>query len=71
MKLFKSIQTWIAKKALKNVINDILNDLPEIKIEVIELIKVNGNELLDEIKETIKEFIKSKVRRQRDNISDK
>ena len=71
MKLFKGIQTWIAKKALKNVINDILTDLPEIKTEVIELIKVNGSELLDEIKETIKEFIKSKIRCQRTDLSDK
>ena len=75
MKWFKNLKTKIkkaiAKKMLKNVITDIKDDLPEIKTEVTELIKVNGSELLGEIKETIKEFVKAKIRRERINLSDK
>lgn len=71
MKLFKKIRNWFGKQMLKGVINDIKDDLPEIKAEVTELVKVNGSELLGEIKETIVEFIKSKIRRKRDSLSDK
>lgn len=75
MKWFKNLKTKIkkaiAKKMLKNVLNDIKDDLPEIKTEVTEILKVNGSELLEELEKTITEFIKSKIRRQRDTISDK
>jgi hypothetical protein len=58
---------WIKKKLLKSIINDIKKEIPEIKKTALEKIEEHKDELLDFIKEklkqAIKDFVASKVNR--------
>lgn len=59
---------WIKKKLLKWLINDIKNEIPELKVTVLEEFEEYKDELLDKCKakleETIKNFVASKINRQ-------
>lgn len=58
---------WIKKKLLKSIINDIKKDIPEIKETALEKVEEYKDELLDfieeKLKQTIKDFVASKVNR--------
>lgn len=58
---------WIKKKLLKWLINDIKNEIPELKVTILEEFEEHKDELLDKckevIKDTIKNFIASKINR--------
>lgn len=52
---------WIKKKILKSIINDIKKEIPEIKETALDYLEDNKDELLDFIKEQIKQAIKNYV----------
>lgn len=58
---------WIKKKLLKSIINDIKKEIPEIKNTALEKVEEHKDELLDFIKEklkqAVKDFVASKVNR--------
>ena len=58
---------WIKKKILKSIIKDIKKEIPEIKNTALDYLEDNKDELLDFIKEklkqAIKDFVASKVNR--------
>jgi hypothetical protein len=58
---------WIKKKLLKSIINDIKKEIPEIKNTALEKVEEHKDELLikckEVIKDTIKNFIASKINR--------
>lgn len=58
---------WIKKKLLKWLIKDIKNEIPELKVTILEEFEEHKDELLDKckevIKETIKNFVASKINR--------
>ena len=58
---------WIKKKLLKWLINDIKNEIPELKVTILEEFEEHKDELLDKckevIKDTVKNFIASKINR--------
>ena len=58
---------WIKKKVLKSIINDIKKEMPHLKEEALKLLEVYKDELLDKlqevIKDTIKNFVASKIDR--------
>lgn len=56
---------WIKKKILKSIINDIKKQIPELKNTALEHLEEHKDELLGKlqegIKQTIKDFVASKV----------
>ena len=58
---------WIKKKIFKSIINDLKNEIPELKVTILEEFEENKDELLikckEVIKDTIKNFIASKINR--------
>ena len=58
---------WIKKKIFKSIINDLKNEIPELKVTIMEEFEDHKDELLDKckevIKETIKNFVASKINR--------
>lgn len=52
---------WIKKKIVKSLINDVKKELPELKERIEGYWEANKDEIVAEIKEKIKELIKSKV----------
>ena len=63
----KMIIKWIKKKVLKSIINDLKNEIPELKVTILEELEEYKDELLDKlqevIKDTIKNFVASKINR--------
>ena len=58
---------WLKKKVLKSIINDIKKEIPELKNTVLDCLEEHKDELLDKlqevIKDTIKNFVASKINR--------
>ena len=58
---------WIKKKVLKSIINDIKKEIPELKDTALDCLEEHKDELLDKlqevIKDTIKNFVASKINR--------
>lgn len=58
---------WIKKKIFKSIINDLKNEIPELKVTILEEFEEHKDELLDKckakLKETIKNFVASKINR--------
>ena len=58
---------WIKKRILKSIINDLKNEIPELKVTVLEELEEHKDELLGKlqevIKDTIKNFVASKINR--------
>ena len=58
---------WSKKKILKSIVNDIKKHLPELKDTALDCLEEHSAELLDKvqevIKDTIKNFIASKINR--------
>ena len=58
---------WIKKKILKSIINDLKDEIPELKVTILEEFEEHKDELLikckEVIKDTIKNFIASKINR--------
>lgn len=58
---------WIKKKILKSIINDLKNEIPELKVTILEEFEEHKDELFikckEVIKDTIKNFIASKINR--------
>lgn len=58
---------WVKKKILKSIIKDIKKEIPEIKNTALDYLEDNKDELLDFVKEklkqAIKDFVDSKVNR--------
>ena len=58
---------WIKKKVLKSIINDIKKQIPELKYTALDYLEEHKDELLDKlqevIKDTIKNFVASKINR--------
>ena len=58
---------WIKKKVLKSIINDIKKQIPELKDTDLDYLEEHKDELLDKlqevIKDTIKNFVASKINR--------
>ena len=58
---------WIKKKVLKSIINDLKNEIPELKVTILEEFEEHKDELLDKlqevIKQAIKDFVASKINR--------
>ena len=56
---------WIKKKVLKSIVNDLKNEIPELRITILEEFEEHKDELLDKvqeiIKKAIKDFVASKV----------
>jgi phage host-nuclease inhibitor protein Gam len=52
---------WLKNKLIKSIINDVKKELPEIKERIEGYWEANKDEIIAEIKEKIKELIKSKV----------
>ena len=52
---------WIKKKILKSIINDIKKEIPEIKETALDYLEEHKDELLDFIKEKLKQAIKDFV----------
>jgi uncharacterized phage-like protein YoqJ len=58
---------WIKKKILKSIINDLKNEIPELKVTILEEFEEHKDELLEKlqevIKKAIKDFVASKINR--------
>lgn len=58
---------WIKKRILKSIINDIKKQIPELKDTALDYLEERKDELLDKlqevIKDTIKNFVASKINR--------
>lgn len=58
---------WIEKKIAKRILNKIKNKIPELKVTILEEFEEHKDELLNKckevIKDTIKNFIASKINR--------
>ena len=58
---------WIKKRILKSIINDIKKQIPELKDKALNYLEEHKDELLDKlqevIKDTIKNFVASKINR--------
>ena len=58
---------WIKKKVLKSIINDIKKQIPELKDTALDYLEEHKDELLikckEVIKDTIKNFVASKINR--------
>ena len=58
---------WIKKKILKSIINDLKNEIPELKVTILKELEEHKDELLikckEVIKDTIKNFVASKINR--------
>ena len=58
---------WIKKKILKSIVNDIKKQIPELKNTALDYLEEHKDELLDKlqevIKDTIKNFVASKINR--------
>ena len=58
---------WIKKKVLKSIVNDIKKQIPELKDTALDYLEEHKDELLDKlqkvIKDTIKNFVASKINR--------
>ena len=58
---------WIKKKILKSIINDIKKQIPELKETALDYLEEHKDELLaklqEVIKDTIKNFVASKINR--------
>lgn len=58
---------WIKKKVLKSIINDLKKQIPELKDTALDYLEEHKDELLDKlqevIKDTIKNFVASKINR--------
>lgn len=58
---------WIKKKIFKSIINDVKKEIPELKVTALEYLEEHKDELLDKlqevIKQSIKDFVASKVNR--------
>ena len=58
---------WIKKKVLKSIVNDIKKQIPELKDTDLDYLEEHKDELLDKlqevIKDTIKNFVASKINR--------
>ena len=58
---------WIKKKVLKSIVNDIKKQIPELKVTILAELEEHKDELLDKlqevIKDTIKNFVASKINR--------
>ena len=58
---------WIKKKVLKSIITDLKNEIPELKVTILEELEEHKDELLDKlqevIKQAIKDFVASKINR--------
>ena len=58
---------WIKKKFLKSIINDLKKEIPELKVTILEELEEHKDELLDKlqevIKDTVKNFVASKINR--------
>ena len=56
---------WIKKKIFKSIIKDLKNEIPELKLTILEEFEEHKDELLikckEVIKDTIKNFIASKI----------
>ena len=52
---------WIKKKILKSIINDIKKEIPEIKETALDYLEEHKDELLNIVKEQIKQAIKNYV----------
>lgn len=56
---------WIKKKIFKSIINDLKKEIPELKVTILEEFEEHKDELLikceEVIKDTIKNFITSKI----------
>ena len=56
---------WIKKKVLKSIVNDIKKQIPELKDTALNYLEEHKDELLDKlqevIKQTIKDFVASKI----------
>ena len=61
------IINWIKKKVLKSIVNDIKKQIPELKYTALDYLEEHKDELLDKlqevIKDTIKNFVASKINR--------
>ena len=55
---------WIKKKVLKSIIDDLIEQLPNVKVTILNYLEAHKNELLEfckkKLKEAIVEFIKSR-----------
>jgi uncharacterized phage-like protein YoqJ len=58
---------WIKKKILKSIINDLKNEIPELKVTILEEFEEHKDELLEKlqevVKKAIKDFVASKINR--------
>ena len=58
---------WIKKKVLKSIVNDIKKQIPELKNTALEYWEEHKDELLqfikEKIKQAIKDFVASKINR--------
>lgn len=58
---------WIKKKVLESIVNDIKKQLPELKDTALDYLEEHKDELLikckEVIKDTIKNFVASKINR--------
>ena len=58
---------WIKKKVLKSIVNDIKKQIPELNDTALNYLEEHKDELLDKlqevIKDTIKNFVASKINR--------
>lgn len=58
---------WLENLFLKRIIKRIKNEIPELKVTILEELEVHKDELLDKlqevIKQAIKDFVASKVNR--------
>lgn len=52
---------WIKKKIVKSLVNDVVKEFPRLKDRIEGYWETNKDEIVDTIKEKVKEFILSKV----------